>query len=163
MLIDAKGWVAQFSSGQGERKLVDEKELVCWQENDNGRVVGLFVDSKTKRLRVAEDYDNFVTYAESSEPDPMMVPAAIGWWAVSKDHDEPAQAWWRRVLVWLVEPDGWGLKALTPPDPDGFSQPEDPNEACQFWFDPGREKEGQGPWPVIAAWVEPPSQSQGGA
>lgn len=154
MLIDAKGWVAKFSYGKEESKHIDEKELVCWQENDEGRVVGLFVDSKSKRLRVAEDYDNFVGYARSSEPDPMMVPAAIGWWAVSKDRNEPAQAWWTRVLVWLVEPSGWDLKALTTPDPEGCFYPEEAGETCQFWFDPGREKEGQGPWPTIAAWVE---------
>jgi hypothetical protein len=77
------------------------------------------------------------------------VPAEGGWWIIERDSDDPDRGYWSKILAWRIFNDGFGIKAIGVPDPDGCSYPREATEdKIQFVFDPTREPVADGHWPA---------------
>jgi hypothetical protein len=103
-LARADGWQAWFEDkwedGTTHRH---PKDVVVWQDDGDGRVVGLVAVGQAAEvraggagLRSAESYDNFLFYGER-EQFGAPVAAQPGWWIVSRLGDAPEGSWWTRV------------------------------------------------------------------
>ena len=145
-LVSADGrWVAVFKTGlqdaDGE-ELTREEQVVCWRETGDGRVHGIVLAQGT--LEDAETSPAFLAYVES-EYRRTVVAAEPGWWVVVQQDDDTAD--WRRVVAWLVEPNGFAVQAMTVPQYGEDTEPWDIDDDCRFVYAPYRQVEGPGPWP----------------
>lgn len=142
-LLPADGYQARFKGSDGS---YFTQPLLFWRDNqDTGTLDGWYLDGKG-RLRPASSAGNFVGYQANPE-NLQLLAARDHWWVVSRNA-KGEEAWWSRVLAWLVDRDGYEVKALTKPDSGGYSAPDEVEEdKVQFVFDPTRNQEGEGPWP----------------
>lgn len=140
MIVSGRGYRAIFLEDGVDVSL----PVVVWQETGS-TVQGLVLDDTV--LVPASEFITFVGYQEDLEHINHIVPAGPGWWCVSQDPNNPAIAYWVRLIAWRVALDGFT---------DGITQPEcDPaclvvfNPHTQAVYDPNREREGFDSWPAI--------------
>jgi hypothetical protein len=126
-LTQATGWVACYRDSP-------ERKVVLWSD---GPVVRGYVVDDAGHLIAADRFGNFAGYAED-EHHRQVLPAPPGWWVVY-DNGE----WREPVIAWLVDPTGYAVEAITPPDRSGIVCPDAPSKtnALEFRYDP--------------AWVQP--------
>lgn len=145
-MIAAPGWKATFKTDYGQHT----EPLLFWLSEDD-IPVGYIVSNRTGCPRAADSIGNFEGYIRDEEIDAVTVPAESGWWIVERDGGSSNGAYWSKLLAWRIFNDGFGVKAIGVPDPDGSSYPREATEdKIQFVFDPGREPISDGLWPTPA-------------
>jgi hypothetical protein len=142
-MLSGHGWEARFKHEEMDGKLWYETlPIVLWMEND-GVAYGMVLDA-ANGLRSAKSFQNFSGYQQSEDADARYVPAATGWWVVSKiTNDE--RGWWERVIAWRVSAEGWTVQAVGSLSESGPAA-YDPADTI-FVFDTERTEESIGPWP----------------
>jgi hypothetical protein len=117
-LTQATGWVACYRDSP-------ERKVVLWSD---GPVVRGYVVDDAGHLIAADRFGNFAGYAEDEHHRQVLY-----------DNGE----WREPVIAWLVDPTGYAVEAITPPDRSGIVCPDAPSKtnALEFRYDP--------------AWVQP--------
>ncbi len=147
-MIDARGWAARFRSVGTH--IGHTTPLLFWVF-DGPRPVGYTLSETTGRPVSAESFSNFDCYEPDVDLDATIVPAEPGWWVVERDGNGADRGWWSKVLAWRITNDGYGVKAIGTPFPDGEATLVEVSEdKVQLVFDPERAPCADGPWPTPA-------------
>ena len=160
-MISGHGWVAVFrhnpdgeDSDPKTKGHTSEEAVVAWNEDGQGLIVDAGSSStKGRRLIAADSYPNFAYYQQTDESEfgpSAVIAAQPNWWVVHKNTDEnnDSEAWWFRIIAWIVKSGGFGLEAVSSPDAAGIVNPDKPSETRQFVYDAERTEEGAGLWPI---------------